>query len=186
MKKTFLLLTFFFLNFVYSQDSIVEPNKKIIYEFIIRDNLKDIKNDTLFVTVDFNQEVPKKASTGILGNNILSTYQINTPFKIEVNKSKIYPNISYNFKETVGKEKTNLFHRDEFYLLDIKVPIDKWLHLNFIEILGERSEMETKIFIPAVYEYLHLKNFVKIQKTYFYEFKYSYKKGLEFVKKIEF
>ena len=182
MKKVILFLAFLFMNLVFSQDSI-DWNKKLIYETIISDFQKEIKNDTLFVNIDFNQEIPNEISTGILGNSILSTYQTNKPFLVAFKNSKIYSNLSFNFHEIVGKEKANILHRDIFYLLDIKMPIDKWLQSNFIEILGERSQMETKIFIPVVYDYIDFKNSVKTQKTYFYEFKYSYEKGVEFVKR---
>ncbi|SEQ11977.1 hypothetical protein [Flavobacterium urocaniciphilum] len=187
MKKVILFLAFLSINLVFSQDSIDwNKNKKIIYEIIISDFQKEIKNDTLFVNIDFNQEIPDKTSTGILGNRILSTSQINTPFRVEFKNSKIYSNLSFNFHEIVGKEKANILHRDIFHFMDIKSPIDKWLSLNFIELLGKRAKDEAKIFIPVEFEKLDFKNSIKKETRYFYEFKYTFEKGIEFIKKTEF
>lgn len=187
MKKVILFIAFLFMNLVFSQDSIDgNKNKKIIYEIIIGDFQKEIKNDTLFVNIDFNQEIPDKTSTGILGNRILSTSQINTPFRVEFKNSKIYSNLSYNFHEIVGKEKANILYRDIFHLIDIKSPIDKWLSLNFIELLGKQSQEKAKIFIPVIFEKIDFKNSINKETRYIYEFRYTDEKGIEFIKKTEF
>lgn len=187
MKKVTLFLVFLFTNLVFSQDSInLNKNKKIVYEYIISDFQKEIKNDSLFINIDFNQEIPNNTSSGILGNRLLSVNQTNASFLIEFKNSKIYANSSYNFHEIVGKEKVRVFYRDVFHLIDIKSPIDKWLNLNFIEILGKQSQIEAKIFIPVVYENIDFENSTKTEKRYIYQFKHTYEKGVEFIKKTDF
>ena len=187
MKKVILFFTFLFMNLVFSQDSIdLNKNKKIIYEIIISDFQKEIKNDTLFANIDFNQEVPENISSGILGNRLLSTYQTNMPFQVAFKKTKFYSNSSCNFHEIVGKEKASILYRDIFHFMDIKSPIDKWLSLNFIELLGKRSQEEAKIFIPVVFEKIDFKNSIKKETKYIFEFKYTDEKGIQFIKKTNF